>query len=323
MRKQHPRGVPGDTQGETPAGAEHAADPGTQPPPDPAAAAVAAYLRAHPDFLDRHPEVLAELKVSHVTGGGAVSLVERQLSVLRGQLATERARLAQLIARARDYEAFSARLHGLVLALIAAPDLAQVEAVLAAGLTREFSAQAVRLRLFPVDAADPRHDRDPVVGAFRDFLERHHALCGPLDEAKNGALFGNPGPDGTPVRSAALIPVRAHGCCGVLAIGAADADRFRPEMGTDLLDRLGEIVSRKLEVLPIEGAVEVPAAATPAPAAKPRGPRARPRKTTPVAVLPAEPAPASAPPPPPAVDPGPDPDAAKPRRRRARPAAPE
>ena len=320
MRKQHPRGVPGDGQGdtpgetpaETPAGAENAADPGTQTPPDPAAAAVAAYLCAHPDFLDRHPEVLAGLHLTHDTGGGAVSLVERQLRVLRGQLATERARLAQFIARARDYEAFSTRLHTLVLALIAAPDLAQVEAVLAEGLTREFSAQAVRLRLFPVDAADPCHDRDPVVAAFRDFLERRHALCGPLDEAKNGALFGNPGPDGTPVRSAALIPVRAHGCCGVLAIGAADPDRFRPEMGTDLLDRLGEIVSRKLEVLPVQG----PAGTTPAPASKPRGPRARSRKA-PVAALPSEPVPS------PGVDPGPAPGAAKPRRGRARPAAPE
>jgi uncharacterized protein YigA (DUF484 family) len=36
----------------------------------------------------------------------------------------------------------------------------------------------------------------------------------------------------------------------VLAIASADADRFRPEMGTDFLDRLGEILSQRLAVLP-------------------------------------------------------------------------
>jgi hypothetical protein len=205
---------------------------------------VAAYLRTHPDFFERNPDVLADLQVSHVTNG-AVSLIEHQVNVLRRQLETERSRLSHLISRAREYESLSNRLHGLVLQLIPAADLAQLGSALEEALAREFSAEAVTLKLFPIDPV-PDGQPDPLTREFLEFLDREHALCGSLVEDKTQILFGDLGAG---VRSAALIPIRAPGRSGVLAIGAADPDRFKPDMGTDLLDRLGEIVSCKLAAL--------------------------------------------------------------------------
>lgn len=206
---------------------------------------VAAYLCAHPDFFERNPQVLAELRVAHESGA-AVSLIEHQVNVLRRQLETERSRLSHLISRAREYESLSKRLHGLVLELIPVLDLGQLRAVLAEALSREFSAEAVTLKLFPIDP-EATGEKDPLTQELHDFLEREHALCGPLGEDRSQTLFGDLGAE---VRSAALIPIRAAGRSGVLAIGAAHPERFKPGMGTDLLDRLGEIVSGKLAALP-------------------------------------------------------------------------
>ncbi|HYN76778.1 MAG TPA: DUF484 family protein, partial [Lamprocystis sp. (in: g-proteobacteria)] len=241
----------------------------------------AAYLRGHPDFFERNPGVLTNLSLTHAAGG-ATSLIEHQVKVLRRDLETERGRLAQLIARARDYETFSARLHALVLQLVGATDLEQVRAALHAALMREFSAQAVTLKLFALDPAEP--NRDPVADAFREFLGLEHALCGPLDAVKNRILFGDLGAQ---VQCAALVPIRGVGCCGVLAIGANDPDRFKPDMGTDLLDRLGEILSHKLRVLPIPARPTEPTAHGPdvKPAGKPpqaaQVPKRAPRKRKP------------------------------------------
>ncbi len=247
---------------------------------------VAAYLHDHPDFFERNAAVLASLTVPHAPSG-TVSLIERQVKVLRRHLEAERSRLTQLIARAREYEALSTRLHTLVLQMIGAPDLEQVGTVLQEALMREFSAQAVLLKLFPLDPVSPDAARDPLTAAFKEFLLREHALCGPLDAEKNRLLFGDRGGE---VQCAALIPLRATGCSGVLAIGAADPDRFKPDMRTDLLDRLGEVVSHKLRGLQACCAprTELPADSLPdplkvalavAPAAsapkKPRSPRSR------------------------------------------------
>jgi uncharacterized protein len=207
-------------------------------------ATVAGYLSSHHDFFERNPEVLALLQVPH-GHGGAVSLIEHQVKVLRRQLETERARLTHLITRAREYESLSTRLHGLVLQIIPVTDLQALGDALQDALRREFSAEAVTLRLFPLDPSAVA-GADPLAHAFRGFLDREHALCGPLDSDKRLVLFGESGAE---VRSAALVPIRAEGRSGVLAIGAADPERFKPDMGTDLLDRLGEIVGHKLRTL--------------------------------------------------------------------------
>jgi len=39
----------------------------------------------------------------------------------------------------------------------------------------------------------------------------------------------------------------------VLAIGSGDAERFHPDMGTDFLVRLAQVVSRKLQVVSLPG----------------------------------------------------------------------
>lgn len=221
---------------------ERAGEPGAAED-GPGEAAVAAWLADHPDFFERHPDLVAKLRIPHKVSG-ARSLVEHQLTVLRHQLDIERRRLAHLISRAREYETLAGRLHALVLQVMAAPDVKRVTAVLREALCQEFKAQAVTLRLFdlPADAGTS----DPTVRAFLGFVDRTHALCGPLEDERNRALFGA---QSETIHSAALIPVRGERHCGVLAIGSEDPERFRADMGTEFLDRLGEVVSQRLRVL--------------------------------------------------------------------------
>ncbi|MEA3640934.1 MAG: DUF484 family protein [Lamprobacter sp.] len=204
---------------------------------------VAAWLMQHPDFLLRHPDVLAKLNVPHGSAG-ATSLIERQVAVLREQLAHERGRLNFLVARARDYEALLMRLHELTLRLILAPDLTHACNALEQALREHFRADAVAVKLFPVDANE--RAADPLVRSFVDFIDRDRCLCGPFASEQSGGLFGELPVE---IHSAALIPIRAHEQTGVLAIGSADPKRFAPDMGTDLLERLGAVAGAKIASL--------------------------------------------------------------------------
>ena len=74
------------------------------------AAAVAAYLEANPDFFVEHEELLPALRIPHQRGD-TVSLVERQMKILRERNIEMRHKLSHLMDVARDNDRVGAT-HG-------------------------------------------------------------------------------------------------------------------------------------------------------------------------------------------------------------------
>ena len=77
------------------------------------------YLKDHDDFLQRNPDMLDYLHISHASGS-AVSLVEKQVSVLRERNIDMRHRLKALTANARDNDTLYEQTRALVLKLLEA-----------------------------------------------------------------------------------------------------------------------------------------------------------------------------------------------------------
>src|SRR6187402_3908660 len=81
---------------------------------------VTAWLRANPDFFARSADLLAQLRLPHASGG-VVSLVERQIDVLREKNQRGDARLAELVAIARANEQLTDKIHHFTRSLMRAP----------------------------------------------------------------------------------------------------------------------------------------------------------------------------------------------------------
>ena len=200
------------------------------------------YLRAHPDFFDRHPEALAAIDIPHPTGD-AVSLIERQVRTLRAQSDNYRGQLESLVSVARENDGLAKRLHRLTLALIETQTFDEVLNTLQDELRDQFQADAVEMKLFASDQLDA-HAHEPGPALFRDFIARARPNCGRLDQDKLEYLFGSQAGE---TGSAALIPLTAPPLAGVLAIGSRDPQRFHEGKRVDFLQRLAEVVSAKLQ----------------------------------------------------------------------------
>lgn len=201
------------------------------------------YLEQHPDLLLHYPGLLAKLEIPHGHKGGTISLVERQIAVLRDQLDNERRRLLYLIERAREYERLTSQLHRLTTQLILARTQEQARTVIYSALRHEFHVDAVVLKLFPVSDAPSTNKIDATIQSFLEFVDRDRCLCGPLNQEQFVSLFGA---EGSELQSAALIPLKGAHLSGVLAIGSRDPERFTVDMATDVLSYLGAITSAKL-----------------------------------------------------------------------------
>lgn len=214
--------------------------------------AVQDYLTDHPDFFERHGALLDSLRLPHVTGG-AVSLVERQVSVLRQKDVKLEAKLNELLEVARANDALAGKIHGLALGLLAASDLSQTLQSIESTLRTAFGADQSILVLFgdPATFSDtgterffrPLERHDPALQSFATFLGSSNPRCGQVRDAQRDFLFGK---ETDEVGSAALVPLGDKCQVGFLAIGSVDSNRFHPGMSFDFLARLGDLVAEAL-----------------------------------------------------------------------------
>jgi uncharacterized protein YigA (DUF484 family) len=215
---------------------------------------IATYLQRNPDFFERHQGVLVRLKLPHVRGGATISLVERQIEVLREKLAGLEGKLAELVRTARANDAIAERLHRFTRRLVR--DLPRDAAIarIETGLREDFDAFHAVLVLIGAQAefAGQRFVRsvpadDPNLKSFESLFTAGKPRCGQARDSQRDFLFG---PEGTEMASLALVPLGDKGSLGLLALGSADKDRFHPGMSTEFLARLAELITDSLSASP-------------------------------------------------------------------------
>ena len=207
---------------------------------------VADYLKNNLDFFVKNPAILAELKIPH-EHGGAISLVEKQLTVLREQNQETNKKIHELIEIATQNEELARRMHQLALNLIDADDPKDIFSTMYDNLKKNFHADRVIVRLFANPAFIDSFPTGEFVGKesieeslFKRIIEKREPLSGKMKHQQQVFLFGD---DGDDIASSVMIPLHGVGWGGILAIGSFDAERFQPGMGIELLANLGEILS--------------------------------------------------------------------------------
>ncbi len=216
--------------------------------------AVIDYLERNPDFFERHPQLLTRLRIPHDRGPATVSLVERQVQVLRDKNQSLDGKLREFVDVARSNDQLIGNIHNLSCRLIRARGTLAIIDALEASLREDFGACEWLLVLTRTDVPElsriqHRHLRvaqrnDAELRAFETFFESSKPRCGQIRDSQRDYLFGA---DTTAIGSAALIPLGPspgpNSSYGVLAIGSHDAERFTTTMSTDYLSRIGELLS--------------------------------------------------------------------------------
>jgi uncharacterized protein YigA (DUF484 family) len=153
---------------------------------------VAEYLLNHPGFFERRPQLLGTLKLSHPTGGDAVSLIERQVSVLREQNRSLERKLLELVNIARENEQLSRKLHSFAAELLKTGSLSDAIAVTEDKVRELFNTDFVAVKLLPGVTDDPSLQVDNEIrqGLFNKLVEQDKPLCGQLTDSQMAFLFG-------------------------------------------------------------------------------------------------------------------------------------
>jgi uncharacterized protein YigA (DUF484 family) len=216
----------------------------------PTDAEIATFLSANPDYFLHHGELLASLRLPHASGG-VVSLVERQIEVLRDKNHSGETRLAELVAIARANEQLAAKIHQFTRRLMRAPTRRAVLAQMEAAFREGFDVTQTVLLLFGNAGAntdDLRFVRQvaqtaPDLAGFESLLASGRPRCGQIRDSQRDFIFGA---DSSSIGSVALVPLTGEAALGLLVLGSHNRDRFHPGMSTDFLAHLGELIGDAL-----------------------------------------------------------------------------
>jgi uncharacterized protein len=215
---------------------------------------VAAYLQHNPDFFERHHAVLARLRLPHARGGSTISLVERQIEVLREKHAAVEAKLAEFVRVARANDALADKLHRFTRQLLRAGSREGVIATMESGLRVDFDAFHSVLVLIGShpDVTQQRFVRvvradDPNLKSFETLFSNGKPRCGQARDSQREFLFGS---DANDIGSVALVPLGEKGSIGLLALGSTDRDRFHPGLSTEFLARMADLIADALMPVP-------------------------------------------------------------------------
>ncbi len=211
---------------------------------------VAQYLSHNTDFFERHQNLLTRLRLPHVRSGATISLVERQVEVLREKQASLEDKLAEFVRVARANDALADKVHKFTRRLLKATSREDVLTQVEASLREDFDAfnsvlllVGVAPQTFSARFVRTLTAEDPNLKSFESLFASGKPRCGQVRDTQREFLFGS---DANEIGSVALVPLGEKGSLGLLALASADRDRFHPGMSTEFLARMGELISDAL-----------------------------------------------------------------------------
>jgi uncharacterized protein YigA (DUF484 family) len=217
------------------------------PAPDPEEESVARYLQQNPEFFERHQALLTKLRLPHSRGGSTISLVERQIEVMRERHTALEAKLADLVRVARDNDAIAARFHRFARRLLRSPSREAALDAIESSLRDDFDAFHSVLILIGTEPTEsgkrfPRvvASEDANLKSFESLFASGKPRCGQVRDSQRDFLFGT---DANDIGSVALVPLGEKGALGLLALGSTERDRFHPGMSTEFLGRMADLIA--------------------------------------------------------------------------------
>lgn len=210
---------------------------------------IAEYLIAHPDFFERHAELLAGVRLTSPHGQRAVSLQERQIEMQREKTKQIERRLAELMRYGHENDDISAKLHRWTLGLLGERDPHALPEAIARGLRDVFNVPFAAVRLWnvaaPYQPAEFARSVSEEVKIFAASLATPY--CGANTGFEAVTWLGASSDPASVALLALRDPQTPEGpIFGLLVMGSEDARRFHEGMATDFLTQIGELAGAAL-----------------------------------------------------------------------------
>ena len=208
---------------------------------------IANYLSNTPDFFERHAQLLAQVQLTSPHGNRAVSLQERQAEMLREKIKALEHRLMDMVRHGTENVVTADRLQRWTRGLLTTRDPRGLPWQIAADLQTLFMVPQTAIKVWDCDNAYWSEGYAQWVSddvkAFATSLAT--PFCG-LNAGVEASGWLEDARAAVSIAMIALRPAAGAPAFGLLVLASPDGQRFNADMGTDFLERIGELASAAL-----------------------------------------------------------------------------
>ena len=226
---------------------------------------IANFLVNTPDFFERHAELLSAVRLTSPHRQRAVSLQERQAEMLREKIRALELRMMDMIRNGNDNAILADRLHRWSQSLLLTRVSRDLPHTLTEQLQAQFMVPQVALRVWGV--SDEFTIEPFAQGCSEDVRNFASGLLQPYCGVNTGFEAVQWLPEPAAAQSVAMVALRPHTepqtaslggaperdtqppAIGLLMLASPDPQRYHAGMGTEFLERMGEIASAALSRL--------------------------------------------------------------------------
>jgi uncharacterized protein len=209
---------------------------------------VVAYLKAHPDFFEKHAELAETLAITpRAQGPGVIDMQQAILKRLRSEIDRLKSERTEIIANSKQNQIVQNRIQAAVISIIQATTFEKMIHVVTHELPELLDVDFITLAI-EANADAPK--RVPVRGVYVLAPGAIDAAIGPDKHARlrsdivgEDAFFGEVSHF---VKSDVLMRVSSGSPDGVMCFGARDPQAFGPEMSTELLFFLAKVLENSI-----------------------------------------------------------------------------
>jgi len=202
------------------------------------------YLLNNLSFLEENPDVFEAINISHQSGK-AISLVERQVSIMRDRNKNLNDRVEQMRTSAAENAQLLEKTKKLVLNLVQAQDLKSLVKMLTVSLKEDFATEFFNLTL--IDSGEISSitganviSSEEAKSKIGGIIMANHATCGVISREESSLLFGESASD---IGSVVALPLKHKTPFAVIALGNSNANFYPSDIGTIFIDYIGDLLT--------------------------------------------------------------------------------
>ena len=207
---------------------------------------IAEYLILNPNFFKENPEVLNSIEIIHESGA-AVSLIQKQVELLRSNYNSTTDKLMELLGIAKNNEDIFILTKELILSLIDASSIEEIVALIEKSFVADFGAKKSKVLFFTESSKNLPKGRVKNPAEARNILgnllKPGKIFCGEVNKKVAKFIFNRK----TSVKEMALVPLNSSSLLGLIALGSDQPGKYSDNKDTLFLDFIAEVVSKLID----------------------------------------------------------------------------